>query len=73
MANQMLTTKELAEILNVVPETIRRELIPEGMPHYRISLEKQGHYRFELDAVKEWLWQRQEAHETQWVYQVTTE
>ena len=77
MDNSMLTTQELADYLKISSATIRRALIPEGLPHYRISLEEQGHYRFELDAVKEWLKQRQEPRdkpveedqgEAKWVY-----
>jgi len=53
----MLTGPELAEYLSVTYWTIKYKLIKDGMPYYRIG-SNQGHYRFLVSEVKEWLQNR---------------
>ncbi len=48
----MVTTRELSEYLHVTVKYLR-EMIDQGMPHYR--LKKDGHYRFLKSEVATWI------------------
>ena len=57
LPEKMVTGPELAEYLSVTYWTIKYKLIKDGMPYYRIG-SNQGHYRFLVSEVKEWLQNR---------------
>jgi hypothetical protein len=48
----MLTTSQLARILQVHPDTVTRSWVPRGCPYELRTLRS---YRFHLSAVKAWL------------------
>ena len=52
---RMLSVEELAEFLNVKPWTVKYKLVKDGMPHYRIGRNGQGHFRFLIGEVLPWL------------------
>ena len=52
MDEKMVTTRELSEYLHVTVKYLR-EMIDQGMPHFR--LKKDGHYRFLKSEVATWI------------------
>ena len=53
-AEELITISELARLMNVKHNTILRNHIPNGLPHYRTS-PNAGHYRFSWREVKRWM------------------
>ena len=54
MARKLLSTKELAETLDVSRRTIYK-LVSRGLPHQRLGPGERARFRFSLPQVREWL------------------
>lgn len=59
--NRYNTTKEIAEIIGVNQKTLRRLIITAGLPYINVGTASKARYRFDLDAVKEFLDKRRGA------------
>lgn len=49
----LLTVKELADLLKITEQAVRNNISRHNMPHYRIC--PRGGYRFDLDEVLTWM------------------